>query len=254
MKLDLQGRVAIVTGASRGIGRAVALGLAGEGVSVLVNYHTHAEEAHEVVAAVRVLGSDALAVQADVADPSMVEHMITETLGRWGRLDVLVNNAGIWPQAMMAETSVDEWQRVLATNLTSVFLCCKAAREALTASTAGRIVNLSSIAALRGAVTGHAHYAAAKGGIIAFSRSLSRELAPAGITVNVVAPGVVETDMLQLSVPGRREYYIAQVPLERLATPDEIANVVVFLASGAASYITGAVINVNGGMFMGGDT
>jgi 3-oxoacyl-[acyl-carrier protein] reductase len=242
----LSERVAIVTGASRGIGRAIALELAREGAAVAVNYQSRAQDAEEVAAAILEAGGRATVCQADVTDEAQVRRLADHTKRHLGPPDVLVTNAGVIQDQLTAAMTVAQWDVVIETTLRGTFLCIRAVVPAMMAGRRGSIVCLSSIAADRGG-RGHANYAAAKGGVNALTRSLAVELAPRGIRVNAVAPGVVVTDMSQRVREMAEEEILAQIPLKRFGDPVDIARAVRFLASDDASYITGEVLHVTGG-------
>ncbi|MEQ9667675.1 3-oxoacyl-[acyl-carrier-protein] reductase [Coleofasciculus sp. G2-EDA-02] len=244
---QLSDRVAIITGASRGIGRAVALALAAEGAKVVVNYASSSGAANEVVAAITEAGGDAIALQADVSKLEDVETLVKETKDKFGRLDVLVNNAGITRDTLLIRMKPDDWQAVIDLNLTGVFFCTRAASKIMLKQKSGRIINIASVAGQMGN-PGQANYSAAKAGVIGFTKTVAKELAPRGITVNAVAPGFIETDMTK---EIKSEDIIKYIPLGRYGKPEEIAGMVRFLAADpAAAYITGQVFNVDGGMVM----
>ena len=247
----LQGRVAIVTGASRGIGRAIALELARRGARVVVNYQRNAAAASEVVGAIEAVGGQALAVAADVGDAAQAAGLAQETLTHFGRVDILVNNAGTTRDQLLPLMTEEDFDEVLRTNLKSVFNCCKAVVRLMVRQKYGRIVNISSVSGLAGQ-GGQTNYAASKAGIIGFSKSLAKEVGPRNVTVNVVAPGFVVTDLTADLPQDLRERAIEATPLRRMGQPEEIAYAVAFLASDEAAFITGAVLTVDGGLVMSG--
>lgn len=245
----LTNQVAVVTGGSRGIGRAAALELSQQGARVLVNYQQNAAAAAAVVDQISASGGEAWAYAADVRDEAAVQAMIDATLARWGRLDVLVNNAGITADAPMVRLKPEQWQQVIETDLTSVFLCCRAAVPVMRAQRYGRIINIGSLAGLAGNV-GQTNYSAAKAGLVGLSRALAREVAAAGVTVNVVAPGYIDTDLVETVSPALRAWALQVIAMGRFGRPEEAAAAIGFLASPRASYITGHVLTVDGGWVM----
>ena len=247
--MSLTDKVAIVTGGSRGIGRAVALGLAQAGASVVVNYLGNEQAARGVVAAIGEAGGRAIAVQADVAQAAEVERLLGRTLEAFGRIDILVNNAGITRDNLVLRMSERDWDAVIGADLKGPFLCTKAVLRPMVRQHSGRIVFVSSVVGLAGNA-GQANYAAAKAGLIGLAKSVAREVASRGITANVVAPGFVDTDMTAVLPDSIRQQALSEIPLGRLASPEDVAAAVVFLASDSAGYITGQVLSVNGGMVM----
>ena len=245
--LRLTDKVAIVTGASRGIGRAIALALASEGAKVVVNYANSSGAADEVVNKVAEMGTEAIALAANVSKAEEVDNLVHTTMEKWGRFDILVNNAGITRDTLLLRMKPEEWQAVIDLNLTGVFLCTRAASKIMLKQRSGRIINIASVAGQMGN-PGQANYSAAKAGVIGFTKTVAKELASRSITVNAVAPGFIETDMTK----GLKSDEILKfIPLGRYGQPEEIAGMVKFLAAdSAASYITGQVFNVDGGMVM----
>ena len=247
--IDLTGRVALVTGASRGIGRAIARQLAECGAAVAVNYVTNAAAAEAVVAEIIAGGRQGLAVQADVRDREAVKAMVARTVEVFGRLDILVNNAGVLADQYLAFMSDEQFDTVLDICLKGAFNCCRAAVRPMMKGRWGRIVNVSSDAGLMGDLR-RANYAAAKAGLLGLTKSLARELAGQGILVNAVAPGIIATDMTADMDDKRRATMLGLIPLQRFGQPEEVAAVVAFLCSDAAAYITGQVVGIDGGLRM----
>ena len=244
---SLDGQTALVTGASRGIGRAVALALAGEGAEVVVNYASSPDAAEQVVAEIQAQGGSAYAVKADVGDEASVEALIKTVLKRSERIDVLVNNAGITRDGLLMRMKTEDWQAVINLNLTGVFLCTRAVARPMLKQRSGRIINITSVVGLMGNA-GQANYAAAKAGVVGLTRSSAKEMASRGITVNAVAPGFIATDMTK---DLAADAILSAIPLGRFGTPDQVAGTVRFLAADpAAAYITGQVLQVDGGMVM----
>lgn len=245
---QLQGKVAVVTGASRGIGRAVALALAAEGASVVINYASSGGAAEEVVAEITSAGGNAMAFQANVAQVDQADALVNAAMEKWNRVDVLVNNAGITRDTLLLRMKPEDWQAVIDLNLTGVFLCTRAVSKLMLKQKSGRIINISSVAGQMGN-PGQANYSAAKAGVIGFTKTVAKELASRGITVNAVAPGFITTDMTKdLKV---EDEILKLIPLNRYGQPEEVAGLVRFLAADpAAAYITGQVFNIDGGMVM----
>jgi 3-oxoacyl-[acyl-carrier protein] reductase len=245
---SLAGQVAVVTGASRGIGRAVAIALAVAGAQVVVNYARSSTAADEVVAEIVTAGGSAVAIQADVSQADQVDGLINGTLEKFGRVDVLVNNAGITRDTLLLRMKLEDWQAVIDLNLTGVFLCTRAVAKIMLKQRSGRIINIASVAGQMGN-PGQANYSAAKAGVIGFTKTVAKELASRGITANAVAPGFIETDMTDDL--GNTDEIRKFIPLGRFGQPEDIAGMVRFLAADpAAAYITGQVFNVDGGMVM----
>lgn len=245
----LNGKVALVTGASRGIGRSIALELAQNGAKVAVNYAGSKDKAEAVVNEIVAGGGEAIAIQADVADSDAVQSMVKEVISIYGSLDILVNNAGITRDTLVMRMKDEDWDAVLNTNLKGVFLCAKAVTRQMMKQRSGRIINISSVVGVLGNA-GQANYVAAKAGVIGLTKSLARELANRNITVNAVAPGFIETDMTDQLTDEIKESMLSQIPLSKLGQPQEIARVVRFLASEDSSYMTGQTLHVDGGMYM----
>jgi 3-oxoacyl-[acyl-carrier protein] reductase len=244
-----EGKSALVTGASRGIGRSIALRLAREGANIVVNYNANAEAATSVSDAIKALGREVCVVQADVARPPDVERLIQTALRSFSRIDVLVNNAGITRDTLLMRMSEDDWDAVLDTNLKSAFLVTRSVLRPMLRQRAGRIVNITSISGVIGNA-GQANYSASKAGLIGLSRSIAREVASRNITCNAVAAGVIDTEIWHGVPESAIESMLQMIPAGRKGTPEDVAEAVAFLASDAAAYITGQVLHVDGGMVM----
>jgi 3-oxoacyl-[acyl-carrier protein] reductase len=247
--MKLEGKIALVTGASRGIGREIALGLAKQGADVVVNYSGSEERANQVVAEIKELGRNAIAVQCDVSNGESVANMVKATIDTYGKLDILVNNAGITKDNLLMRMKEEEWDDVININLKGVFLCTKAVTRQMMKQRSGRIINISSIVGVSGN-PGQANYVAAKSGVIGLTKTTAKELSSRGITVNAIAPGFITTDMTDKLTEDVKDQMLKQIPLARFGEPSDIANVVVFLASEDSRYMTGQTLHVDGGMVM----
>ncbi|WP_078554740.1 3-oxoacyl-ACP reductase FabG [Bacillus alkalicellulosilyticus] len=245
----LQGKTALVTGASRGIGRSVALELAKQGANVVVNYAGSQAKAEAVVAEIKELGVDGFAIQADVANSEDVQAMVKEVISTFGSLDILVNNAGITRDTLVMRMKEEDWDAVINTNLKGVFLCSKAVMRQMMKQRSGKIINVASVVGVLGNA-GQANYVAAKAGVIGLTKSLARELANRNIQVNAIAPGFIETDMTDQLPEDVKTELLKQIPLGTLGQPEHIARVIRFLASEDAAYMTGQTLHVDGGMVM----
>ncbi|HZG71268.1 MAG TPA: 3-oxoacyl-[acyl-carrier-protein] reductase [Chondromyces sp.] len=247
--MKLQGKTALVTGASRGIGREIALELARQGANVAVNYSGSEAKANEVVDKIKELGREAFAIQCNVSDNEAVQSMVKETIERFGNLDILVNNAGITRDNLLMRMKENEWDDVININLKGVFLCTKAVTRQMMKQRSGRIINIASIVGVSGN-PGQANYVAAKAGVIGLTKTTAKELASRGITVNAIAPGFISTDMTDELPEETKEVMLKQIPLAQFGKPEDIAKVAAFLASEDSKYMTGQTLNVDGGMVM----
>lgn len=245
----LEGKVALVTGGSRGIGRAIAISLAEAGANVVVNYAGNEAAAEEVVAHIESLGRKALIIKANVGNSAEVDAMVKKTLEVFGQLDILVNNAGITRDNLIMRMKDEEFDEVINTNLKGVFNCVRSVTRTMMKQRSGRIINISSVVGSMGN-PGQANYVAAKAGVIGLTKSAARELASRGITVNAIAPGFITTDMTDKLSDEMKAQLLLQIPLARFGQPDDIAKTVLFLASNEASYMTGQTLHIDGGMYM----
>lgn len=247
--MQLTGKTAIVTGGARGIGRAIAMTLAAAGANIVINYTSSSKAAEEVVEEAKKLGVSALAVKADVSQNDEIENLVKEVLNQFGSIDILVNNAGITRDNLLIRMSEEDFQAVIDVNLKGAFICTKHVSKVMMKQRTGKIINIASVVGITGNA-GQSNYAASKAGLIGFTKSIAKELAKRNINVNAVAPGYIETDMTA-SLPEKvREGFMINIPMARGGSPQDVANVVLFLSSKNSDYITGQVINIDGGMVM----
>ncbi|MCH8122057.1 MAG: 3-oxoacyl-[acyl-carrier-protein] reductase [Bacteroidetes bacterium] len=249
MDLSLEGKNVLITGGSRGIGKSIVKAFAAEGARVAFTYRSSTELATALTESIKKQGAEAMCIQGDAADAEVAEASVSQVLSEWETLDILVNNAGITRDNLMLRSTEEDWNAVLDTNLKSVYNYCKAVYRPMMKQRAGRIISMSSVVGVMGN-SGQTNYAASKAGIIGLSKSLAKELGRRGITVNVVAPGFVSTEMTKAISKEAQEAMLAAVPLGKAATPDDVANAVLFLASDRAAYITGHVLHIDGGLSM----
>lgn len=245
----LDNKVALVTGASRGIGRAVAIALAREGAKVVVNYAGNTAAAQETLNEIKALGGEAIAIQADVAQADAVDILVKQTMEAFGRIDILVNNAGITRDNLLLRMKEEDWDAVMNTNLKGIFHCTKQVSRVMIKQKSGKIINMTSVVGVMGNA-GQSNYAAAKAGVIGFTKSMAKELAARNITVNAVAPGFILTDMTAVLPEAVKSEMANSIPLARLGKPDDVAAAVVYLSSASADYVTGQTLHVDGGMVM----
>lgn len=244
---ELEGKIALVSGASRGVGKAIALKLASSGSKVAINYLASDEAADKVAREIERQGGEAMLSKTDITDAQAVKDMTRQIIGRWGKIDILVNNAGIAKDSLLPRMSDDVWDEVINTNLRGAYLCTKFALRSMMDQSWGRIINISSLAGLVGNL-GQANYSAAKGGLIAFTKSVAREMGSRNITVNAIAPGFIVTDMTEKLPQETKDDILSRIPLKRFGTPDDVADLIAFLASERAGYITAQVICIDGGV------
>jgi 3-oxoacyl-[acyl-carrier protein] reductase len=250
--MELAGKVALITGASRGMGKAIALKLASLGSKVVVNYvaieASNKDDADNLVEDITSLGGEAMSIEADIRDSETVKGMVEQVTDKWSKIDILVNNAGINRDTLLLRMSDDAWDDVISTNLRGAYLCTKFALRSMMRQEWGRIINIASVSGIVGNI-GQSNYAASKGGVIAFTKSVAREMGSRNITVNAVAPGYIITGMTDKLPSERKDAILAMIPLQRFGQPEDVAELVAFLATNRASYITGQAITIDGGLF-----
>ena len=249
--MRFEGRVAIITGSSRNVGRGIALRLAEEGADIVANYVSNADAALETINMIKILGRKAMAIQADVSNYNKVNDMIDRTIDNFGKVDILVNNAGVASTTPIWDVMEEEFDKTISINLKGVFNCCKAVIKHMMDRRYGKIINISALAGVSGLLPASVHYCASKGGIISLTKSLANHVAPFNINVNAIAPGQLDSPSIRWRTPEQIEELKKRIPLGRLGSIEEVAETVVFLASDNTSFITGVTININGGVFMG---
>ncbi len=249
--MRFEGRVAIITGSSRNVGRGIALRLAEEGADIVANYVSNADAALETINMIKILGRKAMAIQADVSNYNEVNDMIDRTIDNFGKVDILVNNAGVASTTPIWDVMEEEFDKTISINLKGVFNCCKAVIKHMMDRRYGKIINISALAGVSGLLPASVHYCASKGGIISLTKSLANHVAPFNINVNAIAPGQLDSPSIRWRTPEQIEELKKRIPLGRLGSIEEVAETVVFLASDNTSFITGVTININGGVFMG---
>jgi len=246
--MELEGKVSLITGASRGLGKAIALKLSSLGSKVVVNYREREAEANSVVDAIINQGGEAISIKADVADSEAVKALVQQVTDKWGKIDILVNNAGINRDTLLLRMPDEDWDDVLNINLRGAYMCTKFALRSMMREHWGRIINIASVAGIVGNA-GQSNYAASKGGLIAFTKSIAREMGSRNITANAVAPGFITTEMTDKLPTEGKESILAMIPLQRFGKPEDVSELVAFLATEKANYITGQVISIDGGAF-----
>ena len=247
--MNLDGKIAVITGGSRGIGKAIAMKLARLGANIVVNYTSSANQAEEVVESIKNMGREAIAIKANVANFEEVQNFIAQAEEKFGKIDILINNAGVTKDKLLIKMNEDDWDKVIEVNLKGTYNCTKAVSRKMMKQRSGKIVNVASVVGINGNA-GQSNYAASKAGIIGFTKSIAKELGVRGINVNAVAPGFIQTNMTDVLSDEVKDQIMSQIPMKKLGTPEDVANTIAFLCSDEAKYITGQVINIDGGMVM----